>query len=103
MSKPVRSFTASVSSCSGSARRRAQPQRDAHLRSTDFLDVEHYPRITFTGNEVEIVGARDYILRGALTIRGGSREVQLKVSYLGQWRTPWWEEKDGKWTLKIRR
>jgi hypothetical protein len=77
-----------------------QPQRDAHLRSADFLDVEHHPRITFTGNQVEIVGARDYILRGALTIRGVSREVELKVNYLGQWRTPWWEEKDGKWIDK---
>jgi polyisoprenoid-binding protein YceI len=33
--------------------------------------------------------ARDYILSGALTIRGVSREVKLTVNYLGQWRTPW--------------
>src|SRR5712691_7282388 len=56
-----------------------QPQRDAHLRSADFLDVEHHPRITFTGNQVEVAGARDYPLRGALMIRGVSREVTLKV------------------------
>ena len=74
-----------------------EPQRDAHLRSADFLDVEHYPQITFTGNQVEIAGGRDYILSGPLTIRGVSRDLQLNVSYLGQWRTPWWEEKDGKW------
>jgi len=79
-----------------------QPQRDAHLRSADFLDVEHHPRITFTGNQVEIVGAHDYILRGTLMIRGVSREVKLKVNYLGQWRTPWWEEQDGKWIDKVR-
>ena len=77
-----------------------QPQRDAHLRSADFLDVEHHPWITFTGNQVEIAGARDYILRGTLMIRGVSREVKLKVNYLGQWRTPWWEEKGGKWIDK---
>ena len=77
-----------------------QPQRDAHLRSLDFLDVEHHPRITFTGNQVEVAGARDYILRGTLMIRGVSREVKLKVNYVGQWRTPWWEEKDGKWMDK---
>jgi polyisoprenoid-binding protein YceI len=69
-----------------------EPQRDAHLRSADFLDVENHPRITFKGNQVEVAGARDYILRGALTIRGVSREVELNVSYLGQWRTPWWED-----------
>jgi polyisoprenoid-binding protein YceI len=77
-----------------------QPQRDAHLRSADFLDVEHHPRITFTGNQVEVAGARDYILRGSLTIRGVSREVELNVTYLGQWRTPWWEEQDGQWIDK---
>jgi polyisoprenoid-binding protein YceI len=31
-----------------------QPQRDAHLRSADFLDVENHPRITFKGNQVEV-------------------------------------------------
>ena len=77
-----------------------EPQRDAHLRSADFLDVENHPRITFKGNQVEVAGARDYILRGALTIRGGSREVELSVSYLGQWLTPWWEEEGGKWVDK---
>ena len=77
-----------------------QPQRDAHLRSADFLDVENHPRITFKGTQVEVAGARDYILRGALTIRGVSREVELSVSYLGQWLTPWWEEDGGKWVDK---
>jgi polyisoprenoid-binding protein YceI len=80
-----------------------QPQRDAHLRSADFLDVENHPRITFKGNQVEVAGARDYTLRGALMIRGVSREVELNVSYLGEWLTPWWEEEGGKWVDKGRR
>ncbi len=69
-----------------------EPERDAHLRSADFLDVEHYPEITFTGNKVEIVGDHDLFLTGQLTIRGIAREVVLKVRYLGQWKTPWWED-----------
>jgi len=77
-----------------------QPQRDAHLRSADFLDVENHPRITFKGNQVEVAGARDYTLRGALMIRGVSREVELNVSYLGEWLTPWREEEGGKWVDK---
>ena len=77
-----------------------QPQRDPHLRSADCLDVENHARITFKGNQVEVAGARDYILRGTLTIRGVSREVELNVSYLGQWLTPWWEEEGGKWVDK---
>lgn len=68
-----------------------EPERDAHLRSADFLDVEHHPEITFTGDKVEVVGSHDYVLGGRLTLRGISREVSLKVRYVGQWATPWWE------------
>jgi polyisoprenoid-binding protein YceI len=68
-----------------------EPDRDAHLRSADFLDVEHHPEITFIGNTVELLGAHDYRVTGALTIRGVSKPVTLKVRYLGQWQTPWWE------------
>jgi polyisoprenoid-binding protein YceI len=68
-----------------------EPDRDAHLRSADFLDVEHYPEITFTGIGVEIVGDHDFFLTGQLTVRGVTREVRLKVRFLGQWKTPWWE------------
>ncbi len=68
-----------------------EPERDAHLRSADFLDVEHYPEITFAGDKVEVVGDHDYVLRGQLAIRGISRDLSLRVGYLGQWATPWWE------------
>ncbi len=68
-----------------------EPERDAHLRSADFLDVEHHPEITFVGDKVEVVGDHDYILTGQLTIRGISRSVSLRVRYQGQWSTPWWE------------
>ena len=69
-----------------------ETDRDAHLRSSDFLDVDHFPEITFLGDRVEIVGGHDYVLTGDLTIRGISREVGLSVRYLGQWQTPWWED-----------
>lgn len=68
-----------------------EPDRDAHLRSADFLDVEHHPQITFTGNRVEVIGHHDYTLTGDLTIRGITRRVTLRVTSLGQWQTPWWE------------
>lgn len=68
------------------------PDRDAHLRSADFLDVDHYPEITFTGDKVEVVGDHDYVLAGQLTIRDVTRDVSLKVRYLGQWATPWWDD-----------
>ena len=69
-----------------------EPARDAHLRSSDFLDVEKYPHIIFRGNEVNLIGGHDYLLTGDLTIRGVTRQVKLTVRYLGQWETPWWED-----------
>jgi polyisoprenoid-binding protein YceI len=69
-----------------------EPQRDDHLRSADFLDVAHYPRITFRGNKVKTVGGNDYQVTGELTIRGVTRPAVLDVHYLGQWQTPWWED-----------
>lgn len=69
-----------------------EPDRDTHLKSADFLDVEKHPRITFRGNEVELVGANEAKLKGELTIRGVARPVSLDVRYLGQWQTPWWED-----------
>jgi polyisoprenoid-binding protein YceI len=77
-----------------------QPQRDAHLRSPDFLDVENFPQITFKGNQVEWSGDHDYVVTGELTIRGVTRPVSLAVRYLGQWKTPWWEEEGGQWVDK---
>ena len=72
-----------------------EPNRDAHLRSADFLDVDNYPEITFQGDQVEMIGDHDYQFAGELTIRGVSRPVTLRVRYLGQRQTPWWEEEDG--------
>ena len=69
-----------------------EPDRDAHLRSADFLDVEHYPEIVLVGDQVEMVGDNDYVLTARLTLRGVTQEVKLKVRYLGQWQTPWWED-----------
>jgi polyisoprenoid-binding protein YceI len=69
-----------------------EADRDAHLKSADFLDVEKHPNITFSGGQVEIVGASDAVLTGELTIRGVTRLVPLHVHYLGQWQTPWWED-----------
>lgn len=67
-------------------------QRDNHLRSADFLDVDNHPQITFKGNQVEVKGEHDFAVTGDLTIRGVTHEAILNVSFLGQWETPWWED-----------
>jgi polyisoprenoid-binding protein YceI len=76
-----------------------QPERDAHLRSADFFDVEHHPRITFTSTRIEQVGSTTYKATGELTIRGTTRPVTLDVQYLGQWPTPYWVDGVNKATM----
>lgn len=56
-----------------------EPQRDAHLRSADFLDVEKYPTITFRSKRVEPEGEGEGKVTGDLTIHGVTREVTLNV------------------------
>src|SRR5262249_8493294 len=69
-----------------------EPARDAHLKSADFLDVEHHPTITFRGKGVELISPDEGRIRGDLTIRGMTRPVTLDVRFLGQWETPRWED-----------
>jgi polyisoprenoid-binding protein YceI len=64
------------------------PDRDAHLRSADFLDVEHYPEIQFESTRVEQHGD-DFVLHGDLTIRGVSRPITLKGEFTGPVQDPW--------------
>jgi len=66
--------------------------REAHLKSPDFLDVEHHPEITFESDRVEVVGPVDAKVHGLVTIRGITQPLTLKVHYLGTWQTPWWED-----------
>jgi polyisoprenoid-binding protein YceI len=68
-----------------------EAERDAHLKSADFLDVERYPTIQYAGDRVDVVGANEYVVQGELTLHGITREVPLRVTHLGQWPTPWWE------------
>ena len=69
-----------------------EPERDAHLRSPDFLDVENHPKITFASRSLQVLTPHDFRVKGDLTIRGVTREVSLDVQYLGQWETPYWED-----------
>lgn len=67
-------------------------QRDDHLRSADFLDVEHFPTISFKSTSVRRMGAHDFIVTGDLMLRGVALPIELDVTYLGAWETPWWED-----------
>jgi polyisoprenoid-binding protein YceI len=77
-----------------------EPERDAHLRSADFFDVENHPRITFNGRFAARTGATTYEGAVDLTIRGVTKTVPLDVQYLGEWRTPFWSDGENKGELR---
>jgi polyisoprenoid-binding protein YceI len=56
-----------------------EPKRDRHLRSADFLDVDHHPRMTFRSTRIEQVGDGHWKVAGALTILDATRPVVLDV------------------------
>ncbi len=63
--------------------------RDAHLRSPDFLDVERFPKLRFESTRVEKAGGDRYRIHGELTIRDVTRPVVLDAEYGGQATDPW--------------
>jgi polyisoprenoid-binding protein YceI len=66
--------------------------RDNHLRSGDFLDVETYPELTFKSTRIVKHDGNDLVIAGDLTIRGVTREIELPVEYSGVGTTPWGTE-----------
>jgi polyisoprenoid-binding protein YceI len=67
-----------------------EPVRDEHLRSPDFFDTDAHPLITFKGRFTERTGDTEFKGEADVTIRDNARTVPLDISYLGQWKTPWW-------------
>ena len=64
-------------------------QRDGHLKSADFLNVEEFPALSFKSKRVEVLGENKGRIYGDLTIRDISREVVLDAEYTGQAKSPW--------------
>src|SRR3954452_18822785 len=70
-------------------------QRDAHLRNSDFFEVEKYPELKFKSTRVEKVDSDTFTLFGELTIKGITKPVKLNVEYNGFTKDPWGGERAG--------
>ena len=67
--------------------------RDTHLKSADFLDVEQFPTITFCSTAVEGAGDGAFKLLGDLTIKHVTKSVVLDARFEGQGKDPWGGER----------
>jgi len=65
------------------------PDRDKHLRSADFLDVERFPELRFKSTKVELTGGMNLTVTGDLTIRDVTKPVVLDAEFQGIARDPW--------------
>lgn len=72
-----------------------EAQRDAHLRSPDFFDVEKFPHLIFKSTRVEKSGEDRLTLLGDLTIRGITKPVVLEVEHGGSLKDPWGKQRAG--------
>jgi len=63
-------------------------QRDDHIRTNDFLDVEKYPQITFSSTSIAHVGGNDFEVTGDLTIKDVTKPIAIEFEENGSARDP---------------
>lgn len=71
------------------------PNRDAHLRSADFFDVDNYPTLTFKSTKVEHSGGNEYKVTGDLTMHGVTKLATFKAEYAGLGKDPFGVQRAG--------
>ncbi len=81
-----------------------EAQRDGHLRSGDFFEVEKFPNMTFTSKRVEPKGGEHLVVTGDLSLRGVTKEIVLDVERGGIVpKDPWGKRRAGFVATKINR
>jgi polyisoprenoid-binding protein YceI len=83
-------FTAEVNSISTNSE-----QRDGHLKSADFFDVENFPNLTFVSKSINKKGEGEFDLVGDLTIKNVTKSITLATTYEGTATDPWGNVKAG--------
>lgn len=70
-------------------------QRDGHLKSDDFFSADKFARINFVSSQLVKKNGSDYVLKGHLTIRDVTKEVELAVDFGGVAKDPYGQTKAG--------
>lgn len=70
-------------------------KRDEHLRSADFLDVEHYPQIRYRSRSVQPADGDQWHVDGDLTVKDITRPISLNVEFCGVATDPWGNARAG--------
>lgn len=70
-------------------------QRDEHLRSADFFNVEENPTMTFSTTSVAIEDEEEFTLTGELTLNGVTKPVEIEAEYTGAATDPYGQERIG--------
>lgn len=80
-------------------------ERDKHLRSGDFFDVEKFPEATFVSTKYEPKGKDKGVLTGNLTLKGVTKPVSIEVEHIGAGPDPWGGQRrgfEGRTSIKLK-
>lgn len=69
--------------------------RDAHLRSADFFEIEKYPSLTFKATDIKKTGDGEYSITGDVSLHGVTRSETFTATFEGAGKDPWGNEKVG--------
>ena len=69
--------------------------RDTHVKSADFFDVQNYPQLRFISTGVKKIDDKQFKLRGDMTIKNVTKEIEADVKFAGFVKDPWGKEKAG--------
>lgn len=79
-------------------------ERDKHLRSADFFDVDKFPQAHFVSTSFKELGNGKAVLKGKFTLRGITRDITINVTHVGHGADPWGGYRrgfEGKTRLKL--
>ncbi|MDP4629949.1 MAG: YceI family protein [Flavobacteriales bacterium] len=70
-------------------------QRDGHLKSPEFFDVEKFPKLSFKSTSFTKTGDGQYLMKGHFDMHGVQKEVSMNVEFTGTVVDPWGQVKTG--------